>query len=202
MILAYAVLLGLLIVLLRAGLQQRTLQPPPLESVWIVFVAFVPQWFAFHNPSTGWLLSDQMAAAILVVTQVLLLFFAWRNRSLPGMWALGGGVALNLLVILANGGLMPVSPEVATRLLPEATHTWSIGERLWMTKDVVLPVEAMSLPWLADRFLLPEGLPLRSAFSLGDVFIAWGAFRLLWSTAEQNQTDDTPISLQPSGETQ
>lgn len=196
MILAFAVMAGLLASLLRASYLRQPLQPPTLRSVWLVVAAFVPQWLAFHWVTTARVLPDEVAAAMLVLSQLLLLAFAWRNWHQPGVILLGFGVALNLAVIVANGGLMPIFPEVATRFAPGAVGTWASGERLWWSKDIVLPASATHLSWLADRFLLPDWLPLRAAYSLGDVFIALGAFRLLWSISDSKQSNRATVGKQ------
>ena len=94
---------------------------------------------------------------------------------------------MNLSVIMANGGFMPIFPEVVSQLAPHAKGTWQVGDRLWLSKDIVLPATETRLPWLADRFLLPEWSPRGSAFSLGDVVIALGAFRLLWSMGSKEE---------------
>jgi hypothetical protein len=193
MILTFAVLAGFIAALLRAGHNRQPLQPPALTGVWLVVIAFLPQWLAFHLLPTARLFPDGLAAALLVLSQLLLLIFAGRNWRQPGVALLGLGVALNLAVIAANGGLMPTFPEVVTRLAPGATGTWNVGERLWLSKDIVLPASATWFPWLADRFLLPGWLPMRAAFSLGDVVIAGGAFWLLWSMGSRQQTSQTTV---------
>ena len=174
--------------LLRLGLTRRALQPPLLESVWLVALAYLPQWVAFYNGSTARLIPESVAAASLVASQTLLLLFAWRNRWLPGIWLLAVGVAMNLSVIVANGGFMPIFPKVVWQLAPHAEDTWQLGERLWLSKDVVLPAAVTQLPWFADRFLLPEWSPKGSAFSLGDVVLALGVFHLLWSVGGEQET--------------
>ncbi len=182
MILLVAILAGLLAGQARAWLGGRGLSPPSLRLVWLVPLAFLPQWLCFYLPATRRLIAGDLAAAALVGSQAILLVFAWFNRRQAGFWALGLGLALNLLVIALNGGLMPISPETVARLAPDAPPgTWQIGGRLGTGKDLVLPVAAMCLPWLSDRFLLPGWLPYRVAFSLGDVLIAFGAFWLLWT---------------------
>lgn len=193
MILTLAVVAGFFAALLRAAYNREPLQPPALTGVWLVVVAFLPQWLAFHLMATARLIPDGLAGLLLVLSQILLLVFVWRNRGLVSVWLMGLGVAMNLAVIVANGGLMPTFPEVVTQLAPGATGAWTIGERLWLSKDVVLPASATALPWLADRFLLPDWLPWRAAFSLGDVFIAGGAFALLWSMSSKRRTFHTPV---------
>lgn len=193
MVLIFAILAGVLIAFLRAGLTRRPLEPPLLKSVWLVALAYLPQWLAFYNWSTARLIPDPVAAGTLVASQLLLLLFAWRNRQLPGLWLLGLGVAMNFSAIVANGGLMPIFPEVVSRLAPHAEGTWQVGERLWFSKDIVLPSTETYLPWLSDRFLLPAWSPRGGAFSLGDVAIAFGAFRLLWSMGSQAETNPTTV---------
>lgn len=188
MILTLAVVAGFLATLLRAGYNREPLQPPALSGVWLVVIAFLPQWLAFHLAATARLIPDGLAAALLVLSQIPLLIFVWRNRSHTGVRLMGIGVAMNLTVIVANGGLMPAFPEVVAQLAPGATGTWNVGERLWLSKDIVLPASATTLPWLADRFLVPDWLPWRAAFSLGDIFIAGGVFALLWSMSNRRQT--------------
>ncbi len=180
MILLMAVIAGLLAGLARARHGRRSLRVPDLRLVWLTLVAFLPQMVAFYLPGDGRLPADSLAAAALVGSQGVLLIFAWLNRKQPGFWALGLGLTLNLLVIALNGGLMPISPETAGRLMPDAApDLLQVGHRLG--KDIVLPAAATRLEWLADRFLLPSWLPDRVAFSSGDVLIALGAFWLLWA---------------------
>lgn len=193
MILLLAIIVGLLAGLARAGLGGRPLASPSLHLAWLVPVAFIPQWLAFHLPATREVLAVNLVAAGLVGSQVLLLIFAWFNRHQPGFWALGLGLALNFLVIILNGGLMPISPETATHLSPDTPpEAWEVGSRFGTSKDVILPAAATRLWWLSDRFLLPAWFPYRVAFSVGDVFIAGGAIRLLWALGGTKQIRTRP----------
>lgn len=157
------------------------MSPPHLHLAWLVPMAFIPQWLAFYQLTARRLVTDDVAEVILVGSQLLLLVFAWRNRGRPGFWALGIGLGMNLVVITLNGGLMPISPETITRLVPSApVETWLVGRHLVGSKNILLPTTATHLAWLSDCFSLPSWLPYRVAFSLGDVFIAFGAFWMLW----------------------
>jgi hypothetical protein len=179
-ILLPAVIAGLLAGLARARYGNRHLRAPDLRLLWLVPVAFFIQWLAFYAPGIRTWIGDSNLPLALVGSQALLLAFAWLNRSQQGMWALGLGLALNLLVIAINGGLMPVSPETVAQLLPTAPgDTWQVGTQIG--RNVVLNLNDTRLWWLSDWILLPAGFPIRKALSIGDILIAAGAFWLLWS---------------------
>jgi hypothetical protein len=110
------------------------------------------------------------------------MLFILYNLRLPGMWISGLGLGLNLIVILLNGGLMPIFPDTVLELYPEASADQiKAGERLGWSKDIVLHKEDTHLNWLGDRFLTPDFLNIRYAFSLGDALVAIGMIWTLWS---------------------
>ena len=89
----------------------------------------------------------------------------------------------HISVIVANGGLMPISPQTMT--IVHGTHVQeALESRAFGSKDIMLSVEKTRLEWLADRFTVPEQWPIQFAFSVGDVFIALGAFWVLWGGAQ------------------
>ena len=201
MILTLAVVAGLIAGWLRARLGGGSMQWPELRYEWLVFVAVIPQLLAFHFSFTRSLFADNWASTILVLSQTALLFFVWGNFRQPGMWMLALGLGLNLLVVVFNGGLMPISPKSVSLLYPHAPEgSWEIGSRLGYGKDIVLTVEDMVFPWLADRFLTPSWFPYRVAFSLGDVFIAIGAYRLLWASGENAHDESLSVVELSSGD--
>jgi hypothetical protein len=100
------------------------------------------------------------------------------------------GLICNFLVILCNGGWMPISLETLHRMLPSRpVEIWTNGSRLGFTKDRIIPPADTQLVWLSDRFTLPPGLPQNIAFSLGDIFISFGAFFLLWSLSRKEDKE-------------
>jgi hypothetical protein len=143
----------------------------------LVFIAFLPQLVAFHFPYTSRNVSDNFAAAALVFSQALLLLFAFLNRKKPGIMILTTGLILNLVVIILNQGLMPISPETIEYLIPDnSNYKYEIGSRLEGQKDIILPIVETNLWVLSDRLVFPKWLHYPVAFSIGDVIIAVGAF--------------------------
>jgi hypothetical protein len=178
-ILLLALVAGLAAGLAAARWRGHPYQPPEFRAVWLIFLAFLPQFVILYLPQLRTRLSDWFSAASLLASLLVFLAFTWLNRSVPGMNILLIGLALNFTVMAANRGFMPISPKTAAQLVPEnVIADFQPGDRFG-TKDIFLPPQNTRFEWLADRFLTPVWFSYRAAFSLGDVFIAIGAFAIL-----------------------
>lgn len=177
MILLLALTLSLAIALVRGGKLGR-LASVPLRFGWIAIVAFALQIGDIYWPSTGsaGLLSPRVL--LLMGSYGLLLAFVGLNHHIPGLMLVGVGLVLNLSVMLANGGYMPIDVEALGRAgLEHLALGTEPGARLVATKDIILPRDQTRLWILSDILVIPASLPFSSVFSLGDVLLALGAFR-------------------------
>jgi len=188
MILLVAVVIGLIAGLTRAWVKKREYRYDELRFPWLVLAAFIPQVLAFYIPSISHSVSDALAAVLLVSSQALLLVFAVLNIKFTSFWPIFAGFLANFLVILFNGGLMPISPETIRKMtstLPD--FTFQVGARLGTGKDIVLNESVTRLAFLSDRFVVNAGLFI-VAFSLGDILISIGVIWLLWSMGGPNES--------------
>jgi MFS family permease len=88
------------------------------------------------------------------------------NRKIPGIWLVGVGTVTNVVVIAANGGVMPASPDaLAAAGLPTTAGSFENSAA----------VAAPTLSFLGDIFAVPKSWPLSNVFSPGDICIAVGA---------------------------
>ena len=97
--------------------------------------------------------------------------FVWLNRRYRGLWLLALGAGLNLAVMAANGGLMPVAPTALQAMGDRQRHR--IGATLPMSKDGALPDSAARLAPLDDRLVFRLGA-LHMACSIGDLLVLAG----------------------------
>jgi len=180
MILVLAVALGVVASLVRyRGRALEQIAAIPLRSAWLAPLAVVlqvPLLRAAAGP-TQHLVWQQV---LFLVSHLLLLILVWRNRRLAGMQLVGLGVICNLVVILANGGFMPITPETLVRINPGTTlEQWPLGLHYGFSKDVILLQAEIRLWPLADVLVIPPPFPWPTAFSPGDLLIAAGVVLLL-----------------------
>lgn len=188
MILLLAIVIGLLATIIRARLNNRTLILPPFRWEWLVFASVIPQVFVFYIPAIGQWVPEWTIPYIQILSMVGLLIFTVVNLSKPGLWALGLGLLSNFIVIALNGGWMPIHPQTLKRMIPlQPIEVWEIGTRLGFTKDRIMAYEETNLVFLSDIFTLPQWIPYKVAFSIGDVFISIGVVILLWSLSSKTR---------------
>lgn len=117
---------------------------------------------------------EPLRRTLLPLTYVGLLVFAWLNRWSAAVVVIAVGLIMNFTVILANGGLMPVTPEAIARSgLVEKSERAILGDPLVHSKDVVLKKEDTRLWPLSDIIVIKNSSNLR-IFSPGDVVIGLG----------------------------
>ena len=180
MILALAVVLGLAVSLIRhRGRTFNQIAAIPLRSAWLVLLAVGLQLPLLRAPMvpSG---SIGVQMALFLTSLFLLLAFVWRNRQLIGVLILGIGVICNLVVIVTNGGFMPIAPETLVEINPGSTvEQWPEGVHYGNSKDVIRMRENTELWVLSDVLVSRSPLPVAVAFSVGDLLIAAGIVVLL-----------------------
>lgn len=148
---------------------------PPLRWWWLALAGLALQLALTLTPGPGW--ASPWRIGLLVAAQVLVAAVVAANWHLRWIWIVLAGVVLNTLAMVANGGLMPISPETLQH--SGNAHVLAhvpVGAPLPRSKDVILPEEQIRLAFLADRISMP-GRP--GSFSAGDVLIACGMVLVL-----------------------
>ena len=180
MILVVAVVLSLVVGLLRGG-RLGGLIHLPLRWAPLAVIAFgVQAYFIYRAPLCGSGVPWGWQELLLFGSHVLVLVVLWANRKLAGVKWIACGLLLNLLVMIANGGWMPVTPEALIRTGQAGlVSSMTSGIRVQSSKSIVLSQHETRLWFLSDVFVLAKPFPLPSVFSIGDVLVAVGVFLLL-----------------------
>ena len=183
MVLAYAIiLLIILAILLRRDLS--TLGQVPYRGGWLVAggvagLFILQAILVLYAPGQAlW----QMI--VLNLSQIALIFLFLLNRHIPGAKIFALGIALNVLVMVANGGWMPVTPETARFVHPERPVVEQIRPN--NSKNIILPRSETNLWLLSD--IVHVTLPWRrNAVSIGDIILIIGVAQFIFQTTAKKK---------------
>ena len=176
MLFLFAIFLGIVAGLLTGG-KLGNLGRIRFRWPWLVVLAVLVRGAVLLTPL------NRFEGAQYVYVLSLAAIGAWTAvhwRRLPGVWIVTVGSALNLLVIVANGGRMPVAPELAGSALLDRG---AIGQYTLMGPDT-------HLNWLGDWVALR---PLPEAYSPGDLLIAIGIALVILVTLHRRPESDGVI---------
>jgi uncharacterized protein DUF5317 len=125
---------------------------------------------------------------MLALSYALLVLFLLWNRWIPGAWIMGLGLVLNVVVVVANGG-MPVQPEAIQRAGGDVAVLRDASEskhHLMTEQDVV---------WrLGDVIAVPP--PLSAVFSIGDVLLYGGiVYSIVQIMRGRRRENPRPLAL-------
>ena len=142
---------------------------PKVRSVWAFFVAAAMQRvpFAFFAPD----LLVEIKKALLISSYLLLAWTLVRNVNFRSVRLILFGSLLNLVAIVANGGLMPVSPQARSLAgMTELGGTW-LGKVTPQGTGILLNVDQTRLWAFTD--VIPWN-QVGGVFSVGDVLLGVG----------------------------
>ena len=187
MILAAAILVGIVVGLARGGRLQQ-LASVPFRWGWLALVAFGLQIYLIYFPEQVGAGFVSLRLGLLVLSYAILIAVIWQNRKLPGLWLLGAGLVANIAVMLLNGGYMPITLEALSQAgFAHNAQTSANGMHVLFSKDIVLTRDATLAWWLSDIFVLPPPFPIPSVSSPGDLLVALGAFWFLQKSMRADQ---------------
>lgn len=113
---------------------------------------------------------------VMVFTYILMMVPLILNIEKKYMKLLFIGLALNLMVIVANQGRMPVSLNGIEGVKKGINNEVSLPNRDFDIKHEAVDKNT-NFVYLADIILIPKPYPLAKILSIGDVFLILGAFQ-------------------------
>lgn len=141
---------------------------------WYFFVSgFLVEFAAVYLASKGVSFFIENILLVHCLSYLLLFIGIYFNRSMLAFKIVFVGIFLNFLVIMANGGQMPVSGETMVSI-GLIDNMMNIRDGKIITH--VLMNDHTALKYLGDIFALGKPYPRPKIFSIGDVVMALGIF--------------------------
>lgn len=166
---------SLAVALIRKG-KLRRLADLPLKRTELIILGFLIQFGLVFLGQKGFSLLLKWGAYLHILSYLLLLVAMWYNRHIREMRIIGLGILINFIVILANGGQMPVSVDALLRAhLEDFLHL--LSSKTYVIHTIL--GENTQLKFLADVIPLPPPYPRPRVLSIGDIIMAVGLFILI-----------------------
>ena len=167
-----AILIGLALGAALGGRPRRLGQLPLRWNV-LVFGSLAIQLFLF----TGLSIPAPVVTVLYLLSGGLVIGWLARNLSIAGIACVMLGGLSNFLAIAANGGRMPVEPNLLAQARGAGYVSALAAGRV--TSNSSLADSHTSLRWLTDQILIPPPWPLPTVLSAGDIVIALGVIWLI-----------------------
>lgn len=188
-------LLSALLIGIVAGLAARgslwNLAALRLRHWPLLLVALLTQVAIFSSPLASSPLILEHGGVVYSLTLIAVLVVLSQNLHIEGMRLVLVGAALNTLVIVCNGGQMPVDETKLAAALGQS-QTVETTEPFINTAPIN---ESARLTFLGDVLATPDFLPVRNVLSIGDVLIAAGAALLTALAMRRPAPQPVPISV-------
>jgi hypothetical protein len=168
------IILGLIVGWIRAGWRNglMALSQIKIRGGWIFPVILLIQLGLYSLHGKVQFVEDYNGYIFMLVYAAGLVLL-WLNRKEKGFWWIFAGVSMNFLVMLLNGGKMPVSLDAISVIDP--AYAESLSNSMIETKHSIM-TNATALPFLGDIIPLTLPYPRQLVISIGDVIMNFGIF--------------------------
>jgi uncharacterized protein YebE (UPF0316 family) len=178
-------IISVILGLLRGG-SFRSFSELRLNYGWIFPALLAVQLIVFITQNNfSWMAA--ISPYIFIAVYVVGLCFLWMNRDQKGIMLIWIGVLLNFIVMIANGGRMPVSLDAAAILDP--AFTTFLKEGLYAKHQIL--TDASVFGFLGDIIPLSHPYPREQVISIGDVIINIGIFMFIQDLMLQHKGKKT-----------
>jgi len=172
---------GLIAGLVRGG-SFDSLRALSFRLVPLALVGLVAQVVLFADP-VATAVSDAIGRLVYTASTAAVFVALLANVGITGVPLVATGASLNLLAIVANGGVMPADPAAVTTAGIVSDDAFS---------NSAIVADPVLVP-LTDIFAVPAGLPFANVFSIGDVLIAVGIAWTIGAAMTRGHESERPL---------
>jgi len=175
MLYLYIIIISIIIGLLRNG-KLSSLSQISLKKIELIVLACLIQAGLIFLGSKKVKFVLDYSSYMIIFSYIVLLLAVWYNKELKGINFITLGIIFNFIVIVANGGHMPV--------LFSSLHKAGLNDFALVLKEGTyvthtLITEKTLFRFLADVIPLSPPLPDPSVVSVGDFLMFYGVFSLI-----------------------
>jgi len=175
MLYVYIIIISILIGLVRKGTLSNLTQISLKRIELLILACLIQGGLVFFGTRKVKIVLDY-SSYVLIFTYIVLLITVWYNKDLKGMNIIALGIVFNFVVIVANGGYMPV---LLSSLYKAGLDDFALvlKEGNYVTHTLI--TEKTLAAFLADVIPLPSPFPDPSVISFGDFLMFCGVFSLI-----------------------
>jgi len=175
MLYVYIIIISIIIGLLRNG-KLSSLSQISLKRIELIVLACLIQGGIIFLGSRNIKFVLDYSSYMIIFSYIVLLLAVWYNKKLKGINFIALGIIFNFIVIVANGGHMPV---LLSSLYKAGLNDFALilKEGTYVTHTLI--TEKTLFKFLADVIPLPPPFPDPSVVSVGDFLLFYGVFSLI-----------------------
>jgi len=175
MLYVYIIIISIMIGLLRNG-KLSSLSQISLTKIELIVLACLIQGGLIFLGSRKIIFVLDYSPYMIIFSYLVLLIAVWHNKELKGMNFIALGIIFNFVVIIANGGHMPV---LLNSLYKVGLDSFALvlKEGTYVTHTLI--TEKTLFGFLADVIPLSPPFPDPSVVSVGDFLMFYGVFSLI-----------------------
>ena len=190
MLYLYIIIFSILIGILRKGNLINLTQVSLKKIELILLACLIQAGLIFLGERKVKFVLDYSSYA-MIFSYIVLLLAVWYNKNVKGMNFITLGIVFNFIVIVANGGHMPV---LLDSLYKAGLDNFAITlkEGTYVTHTLI--TEKTLFRFLADVIPLPPPFPDPSVVSVGDFLMFYGVFSLIQDAMLKKERNSEIIS--------
>ena len=175
MLYVYIIIISIIIGLLRNG-KLSSLSQISLKRIELIVLACLIQAGLIFLGSKKIKFVLDYSSYMIIFSYIVLLLAVWYNKNIKGMKIIALGIIFNFIVIVANGGHMPV---LLSSLYKAGLNDFALvlKEGTYVTHTLI--TEKTLFRFLADVIPLSPPFPDPSVVSAGDFLMFYGVFSLI-----------------------
>ena len=186
MLYVYIIIISIIIGLLRKGKLSSLSQISLKKIELIVLACLIQGGIIFLGPKKIKFVLD-CSSYMIIFSYIVLLLAVWYNKKLKGIKIIALGIIFNFIVIVANGGHMPV---LLSSLYKAGLDDFVLvlKEGTYITHTLIS--ENTLCAFLGDVIPLPPPFPDPSVVSVGDFLMFYGVFSLIQNAMLKKQNSE------------